>query len=207
MLPLLSKRQPRNAANGKASQMAYTVKIIEAPETVVSNPHAFLYGLVQFLEATRFLITECQVWPDKPRCKAFLTLSKIRLKASKPYCGNHPGPCALSGHRPEKKGRSLEGADWISFNEAVNSYLDTHQVEALVTSRPLELRKPLIIRKGRLRRVHYGCSYPFANGNAVWEAEGLPQDYQDCIGRIAPPSEFPEKTPGIYTGVQLAEAH
>lgn len=189
--------------------MAYTVKINEAPEAVVSNPHAFLYGLVQFLEATRFLITECRVWPNKPRCKAFLTLGKIRLKASKPYCGNHPGPCALSGHRPEKKGKFLEGSDWVEFNDCVNLYLDQHSVEALVFSRPLELRKPLIVRQGRRRRTHYGCTWPFPNGNAAWEPEGhLDQDYADYHGRMdAPRSTFPEQTPGIFFGQQTQEQH
>ncbi len=197
--------------------MAYELKISNAPGEVLSNPHAFLYGLVQHLEATRFLVLERGVKfiprsqrprKNSPVYQVLLWMSKIRLRTSKPYCGNHPGPCALSSHRPERKGRFLEGSDWVELNDVCNSYLDQHSVEALIRSRPLELRQPLIIRQGRLRRLHYGCSYPFPNGNAVWEPEGVPEDYGDYHGRTdAPRSTFPEQTPGIFFGQQTQEAH
>ena len=79
-----------------------------------------------------------------------LSIHQIRLKASKSYCGNHPYPCPVTPfERRHRKGKWLEGADWVGFNDLINDVLDDLAVDADVGS------SLVTIRKGRKRCVRY----------------------------------------------------
>lgn len=80
----------------------------------------------------------------------------IRLRAAKPYCGQHPGECLVGG--PRRKGRWLEWEDWVEFNGLVNDVLDQLQVSADVWSVPpekMDQGSKMWIRRGTKRRVRY----------------------------------------------------
>lgn len=112
-----------------------------------------------------------------------ISFHKIRLKTSKPYCGNHAGPCLLGG--PDKKGAYLEGADWVAWNDMVNSVLDRMVIEANVSS------LICVIRKGFNRRIEYSSGL-----NGEWNKEGV---YANRCGQPPKPSKYPVGTPGIYS--------
>lgn len=114
-------------------------------------------------------------------------IRNIRLKEKKPYCGNHPNACDIHGGR---KGTWLEGADWVDFNDTLNDVLDMHHVDARVRSSVCE------IRDGKRRRIAYD-SYWFRN-QFQWTKDGSYCDFEDFCGRVAPASEYPEGTPGLY---------
>jgi hypothetical protein len=115
-----------------------------------------------------------------------LKIVKVRLRSSKAYCGNHPGACQRGGK--DRKGRFLEGADWVEFNDMLNDVLDKLKVDARVES------SVVLVRRGRERCVEY-FQQQGRGRNAEWEKTGL---YADYCGQEAPPSDFPEGTPGIY---------
>ena len=88
-----------------------------------------------------------------------IRLYKIHLANRKPYCGNHPGPCAISPFLPRNRDgelrklpryRFLEWQDWLDFNTWINDVLDKYQVPATVTS-----LGSFTHRKGLQRRLHY----------------------------------------------------
>jgi hypothetical protein len=112
-----------------------------------------------------------------------IILSNVRLRESKPYCGNHPNACELGGR--DKKAKWLEGADWVGFNDMVNDVLDTIGVNAHVAS------DLVVIRKGQERCVEYTSTY---RRFWQWDKHGR---YENWIGRLAPRSEYPYGTPGL----------
>ena len=116
-----------------------------------------------------------------------LKIEKIRLKESKPYCGNHPGSCAVNGDGAGKRLPYLEGLDWVEFNDRLNDILDDHNVEAFVRS------SVCVIREGKFRRVEYG--YHGSGNFAQWNLHG---EVENHIGGMCMMSEFPMGTPGIY---------
>lgn len=130
-----------------------------------------------------------------------LDIRTVRCKSRKEFCGNHPGPCVLAGHK-EKKGLWLEGADWVEFNDLLNDVLDKMNEEATIFSRPREIIRQLFIRKGGLRRTGYDSFVltwegRFAGAQAwLHDEEGVWEDYR---GRKAPASTFPDGTPGIHS--------
>lgn len=81
---------------------------------------------------------------------------KVRLTAPKPYCGQHPGECAVGG--PRRKGTWLEWDDWVDFNDLVNDVLDGLRACAEVYSIPPETMdkgKKFYVRRGRARRTRW----------------------------------------------------
>ena len=85
---------------------------------------------------------------------------KVRLQAPKPYCGQHPGECAISpfGERVKRSGSWLEWDDWVQFNDLVNDVLDGLKACAEVYSVPpekMDKGKKFYIRRGRARRVRW----------------------------------------------------
>lgn len=169
---------------------------------IFSNPEMreeFLDRFLNALKESRFAVSGIDLgWKNQGRGKEkqtvfTLSIHRIRLKESKPYCGNHPGPCLLSAtgvvHK-NKKSVFLEGADWVAFNDMLNDILDEMDVEAYVAS------KTVVIRKGRLRRINYGM-YEFAEGHFDWDKEGTDNDYVDRCGMKSGPSTYPDSTPGI----------
>lgn len=118
-----------------------------------------------------------------------IRIRNIRLKDSKIYCGNHPAACELGGSH--RKGRTLEGADWVEFNDLINNICDRLWIRANVST------AVCVIRKGYERRIKYGM---FRDGNFwQWKKDEPDASYEDCCSRQAPYSEFPEGTPGIYS--------
>jgi hypothetical protein len=129
------------------------------------------------------------------RWKYVIRISNIRLRHSKPYCGQHPGPCVnLFFVRKTRNGCWLEGADWVGWNDGLNSVLDELSVDAEVWSHCLDSERcsRFMIRKGKARRVDYEST---SHGtHEVWVAEGT---FEDWCGRKAPTSTYPQDTPGI----------
>lgn len=121
-----------------------------------------------------------------------LNLKMIRLKQSKRYCGNHPNACDIEGGR---MGNFLEGADWVEFNDRLNDVLDSLHVSAFVRSDRI-----VICRKGFERRVVY-TSHPLQFNGHDWDYDAYEWNesrFENWCGKIAPPSEYPEGTPGSY---------
>lgn len=152
--------------------MAYLIKPVNK-----STLGKILSGLTRKLEKSRF---RAELTEDGKSVK----LSKIRLKASKEYCGNHAGPCQIKGVHKNKKANFLEGSDWIAFNDGVNDLLDKLKVEASVTS------SICVMRKGLLRRTEYS-----GIDGGEFDKEG--DEYLNNIGGKAMKSYCQEGTPGI----------
>jgi len=117
-------------------------------------------------------------------------ISKIRLRESKDYCGNHPNACQVVSNRKPRKTNFLEGLDWVNFNDMINDVLDEYNISANVSS------AVCIIRKAGKRRVEYNSYW---RGNfSEWNYDEMDGCYQDYRTVIAPNSEYPEGTPGLY---------
>jgi hypothetical protein len=135
-----------------------------------------------------------------------IKIDRIRLKfKSRHWCGQHPGPCPVNGFPRTfgaKGAHLLEGADWVGFNDFLNSVLDRLGVEAGVFSYNREAWKcnRYYIRRDRRRLVRYRACYPIHGRPelAAWLAPYL-SDYEDWCGKEAPCSEYPHGTPG-YAG-------
>jgi hypothetical protein len=110
----------------------------------------------------------------------------IRLRQTKDYRGNHPGPCQVSGRR-HKKTAYLEGMDWVAFNDMVNDALDSIHHDGIAGS-------VVNIRQGKKRRTYYGMT---TGPHVDWLPQGDCLDYADYCGQQAPRSELPNGTPGI----------
>jgi hypothetical protein len=110
-----------------------------------------------------------------------LYLQRIRLKEAKPYCGNHPGPCVLTG---QKKPTStlMEWDDWVAFHTLVNKVLDQLHVKANVWTLPYDVKGKMWIRKGTHARVRWdyteeydGRIQPLRHWNV-----GTPDQFQEA---------------------------
>lgn len=125
-----------------------------------------------------------------PKYKESIDLQRIRLKESKVYCGSHPFACDINGGC---KSNFLEGADWVEFNDLINDVLDSLHVEANVQS------TVCIIRKGMKRRIRYWgrLTNSFIN-EYTWDLDEHDTYFENYCGMIAPNSEYPEGTPGLY---------
>lgn len=117
-------------------------------------------------------------------------VATVRLKDSKPYCGNHAGPCKTDPRfpRPHRNLKYLEGGDWVVFNDLVNDVLDELNISAKVDS------SNCVMRLGKKRRVHYGQGHTF---EGAWNEKGNAEDYQDWCGKLAPRSTAPAGTPAL----------
>lgn len=120
---------------------------------------------------------------------AWINIDTVRLRTSKPYCGNHPDACEIGGS--DRKAAYLEGADWVAFNDLLNDVLDDFKADAQVGNSVVH------IRDGLRRRVRYTSE----TYGRTWRKRGADEDYRDCTGRVANPSEYPEGTPGEYSRV------
>lgn len=136
-----------------------------------------------------------------------INLSKIRLNQSKAYCGNHAKACEGPHNTKHAKRRFLEGADWVDFNDQVNTVLDHFPndqgglgVESYVSS------VVCVIRIGSRRRIRYEANSHRGvpgqpNFEWVWDKHGPEDHFGNYCGKLAPPSWFPEGTPGIYESI------
>jgi hypothetical protein len=92
------------------------------------------------------------------------TLMRVRLTEPKPYCGQHPGECAVGTKK--KNMTYLEWDDWVAFHALVNRAL--LGIDADVWSMPLDIKGYMWLRKGRRVRVRYDYDEKFNTmGRAV----------------------------------------
>ncbi len=97
-----------------------------------------------------------------------IQLTHIRLVEAKPYCGQHPGECALGG--PKRRGKWLEWDNWVAFNGLVNDALDALGVSADVWSRPperMDVGRKMWVRRGVRRRYQYDWYTDYIGGREV----------------------------------------
>lgn len=166
--------------------MAYEIKVI------AGNVQEIARTLACYLPLSRFTIqsiraSNAAVYRKKKlRYIGVLTLDTIRLKAKKEYCGNHAGPCQLSGHKPDKKMACLEGADWVGFNDMVNDALDQLGVSADVGSSACDVR-----RDYRRRMLYDGVK-----GGAFNKVEN-DEFYLNRIGEREEHADILAGTPGL----------
>jgi len=124
-----------------------------------------------------------------------VNIETIRLRRSKGYCGNHAGPCRVTGGR-HRKSTCLEGADWVAFNNMVNDVLDNIHHDGDAGSRFVK------VRLGKQRRIDYSS---FGHGD--WIPVGEPGDYADYCGKEPPEeTEYPSGTPGYDGWTREVEA-
>lgn len=115
--------------------MAYTIRIW-------AKEHIEKFRLLSLLTAAGFAIGESSTeekgkarrpaWAAGFDCLTVIELRGVRLKESRPYCGNHAGPCDANNPHARKnkdgskpKSKCLEGLDWISVHNIVNDWLDS----------------------------------------------------------------------------------
>lgn len=111
-------------------------------------------------------------------------IRNVRLRESKHYCGAHAGPCQINPlfHKPHRKAKFLEGADWVAFNDMLNDLLDEMGIHADVSS------SVCVIRKGLERCVEY-------DGKDGQDFNKFGR-YANCIGQQVK-AKYPAGTPGI----------
>ena len=165
--------------------MAYTIAFKEKGKDLTMFVHDVAQSIRNQVANSRFTL-EMTVGPKK------ISMSKIRLRKSKDYCGNHPLACPVrpGGHAPHKHMTFLEGSDWVAFNDKINDILDELKVNANVGS------SHVVTRKGLERCVEY-TAYTLGNGiDNEWTKDS--GAFANCIGRKVQ-AEYPEGTPGIYS--------
>lgn len=152
----------------------FTVKCDE------TSGHKIRCLFMDYLYDSRFTISEI-FWKNNK-----IHIKDVRLKESKSYCGNHPGPCKGLVEKKNRKISFLEGADWVAFDALLNDVLDALCIDGDAGNRQVN------IRLGRQRRI----SYDLGSHGDDWQKFGSYQDYADWCGQQAPPTEYPSGTPG-----------
>jgi hypothetical protein len=161
------------------------------------HPHVLIHALDDAIMDSRFT-AETDIIEDEraPYQIGGINISKVRLRKSKEYCGNHPKACERPHSGPHRKHSYLEGADWVQFNDLLNDVLDKLGAEARIASNSGE---GCIIRKGVLRRVSYDSNSQFPNGTWKWDYDTITaKDWVDNRGKGHITSWFPPGTPGVY---------
>lgn len=128
-------------------------------------------SLVRRLKQESFIVGEVSLaskkrkpaWCPKDHEFFVIELRGIRLMASRPYCGNHPGPCDAAnpharfnkdGSKPKSK--ALEAADWIKVHAAVNDWLDTMSGPSLAYTEGADCDgNKMYVRRVGQRRVRW----------------------------------------------------
>lgn len=159
------------------------------------------------VEASRFTVHGWDLCRFRDYIPA-LKVSSVRLRKAKDYCGQHPGPCLAFGLQRHRRGRWLEGADWIGFNAMVNDLFDRLKLSVDVFSYNRDSRaNKYYIRRGLCRRVVYDMKteYGFGRPFSLW-TEDTPDNFLNCCGKKPPKSRFPDDTPGIPVYTMAEEA-
>src|SRR4051812_42228821 len=105
-----------------------------------------LNTLRDYIDRSRFTVRVLEV--EEKRRSTRVIVRDVRLREKKDYCGNHAGPCPLTG-RKHTRLRYLEGLDWVSWNDMLNDALDSLGHDGNVAS------SHCIIRKDSRRRMDY----------------------------------------------------
>lgn len=120
----------------------------------------------------------------RTKTRVVVAIRAVRLKQKKDNCGNHCGPCRLTW-KPHKKATTLEGLDWVSFNDMVNDALDSINHRGNVAS------TACIVRKAGKRRMGYF-------GNPGFDFDKDTDHYSDYCELPSPGASDHEcGTPGI----------
>lgn len=120
--------------------------------------------------------------------KLKIRIRNIRLRESKPYCGSHPSFCESPSNKP-RKAKFLEGADWVAFNDLLNTFCDAFGLSASIKSSVCK------IRYGKERRVEYSATY--RKMIPQWEMDGEHEEITYSPDTWLK-SEYPPGTPGEY---------
>ena len=175
--------------------MAYNIKVLKETE---ADKDTIYRAIMTRINESRFLIDlsanmfgvpagmNYMAISPKGRFKAHFAIVGVRLREKKGYCGNHCGPCRLTG-RKHKKMKYLEGADWVSFNDMINDVLDELNVSANVFS------SHCIVRKGPRRRMCY-----YGESGLEFYKDADREDYSDRRLKGHEGSDFDWGTPGFY---------
>jgi len=149
--------------------MAYTITILDGKESTQSKVLSYLNARMAKEGIFRATLTP---FVDKYG-RHCIKVKPVRLVKAKPYCGNHPGPCAINpffGPRKKPNSTYLEWNDWVKFHNLVNRVLNRFHVNADVWSTPLDVRGKMWIRKGRKARILYDWTERFDEfGRAIRE--------------------------------------
>jgi hypothetical protein len=144
------------------------------------DAQAAIHAVSQHLRQSRFRADLDLKWTGR---RYLVVISTVRLLTPKGYCGNHAGPCRLTGRKHYSRS-FLEGLDWVSFDDMLNDALDSINHDGDVKS------SLCLIRKGKCRRMDY-----FGQDGGEFDYSG--DQYEDWCGKQAPPSEYHWGTPGI----------
>ncbi len=160
----------------------YTIQLLKAKGSLAFASH-ISRALNDRLASSPFVATIRVGMGSKDR--SCVLLKPVRLRARKPYCGNHPGPCEVLGAR-KKNATYLEWDDWVAFHEIVNATLDVLGVEADVWSTPTDVQGKMWIRRGNKPRVRWDWEETYNSmGRAVriWNTGTPDQFAQDLPAR------------------------
>lgn len=158
------------------------------------DANKFLRAIPKYIDRSRFTVgTVALVGIKKKRGQGLtypVQLLTVRLRESKPYCGNHAGPCQIQGpHKPHRKSKCLEGSDWVAFNDMVNDCLD--KLGMVCDVEVGGGRFYICLRKDGKRRIDY-----FGPGGGEFNPFGT---YEDRRYEKSGPSSLVAGTPGIET--------
>lgn len=159
--------------------MAYTIAVVDqkTAERFIARLTSRL-GKNNRFKVGRILSPELEALRPKAlkrggKPRMLVRLQNILLGKSKPYCGQHPGPCPVD-NRPKSKNTYLEWDDWVAFNNLVNGVLDKMKTEAEVWSNPRgeaalhgQSNKTLWIRKDGKRRVRWDWEEDWIAGREI----------------------------------------
>jgi hypothetical protein len=165
------------------------------------------------------LEAEIRLWLETSRFTARLTVEfrqgrwgvkveNVRKRVRSHYCGQHPNECQAGGGRQKRTGFWLEGSDWVGFNDGLNDLLDRLGVSADVWSSNRESMPGgrYYVRRKRCRRTNYEseCAGGWGRVFFLWSHQN--PDFEDCCGKEAPRSHYPDGTPGVPDWRPEAEA-
>jgi hypothetical protein len=153
-------------------EMAYTILVRDARRYKFDDVGLRLYVA---LEASPFVVDVVDGGPSRSGHRVLLRT--VRLRAPRPYCGQHPGPCEFPG-RARRRSRCLEWGDWVAFNAIVNDVLDALGCDADAWSTPPDVSGKFWVRRGGRRRVRYDWTEEEHRGRVfrVWN-RGTPDQF------------------------------
>lgn len=130
--------------------MAYTIQILSGGEDKRTNVFRYLQSRMEKEGVFRAKLVPFYDNKGNPCIK----IKPVRLVKAKPYCGNHPGPCELTG-RKKPNATYLEWDDWVKFHNLVNRVLNRFRCNANVFSTPHDVKGKMWVRKGLKPRIKY----------------------------------------------------
>ena len=133
--------------------MSYTIRVLDKEVGTFTQEAIHDALLLAIREDGRFRVSSLRMGYDAKYWTIWL--SKIRLNAKKPYCGNHPGPCDALNAGRKMNATYLEWDDWVAFHGLINGVLDTMQVSADVWTLPQDVQGKFYVRRGTLARVKF----------------------------------------------------